>query len=374
MKKKLLNLFAVIILAILFGYLNTLFTFEGIWSHFFKTLGTSSIYFHILYGFLALFLVILMHELGHAVTFIKYGIKIKAIYVLCFAFVNDNGWKIRFNFRFLLMLGGIVIPDLVIVDSQSKEDEVVNIFKKVLLAGPNTSIIYGIVIFLMWFISLFTSLYGLSGFLFTLMLVTSIMTLLVVLSSKVSRPGIYGDYAAIKAFDNDSIFKLTYLLQLTSLIKRDQNSLTYLWKKVVETLENNGYYSHKMYPNLLQHYVYETTFEDAIGCTSINLKIDKLMNRLPLNSDGYALYFQMMYYYASNNDFSKVYQLINDEKFDRFEVDKQVQLYQLKLTNHLLGFKDESSWLLQEKNQITSTMDWVYKPLKLKFEIKEIRK
>ncbi len=374
MKKGLKQILIVILIACLIGFFNTLATYEGFWNHFNKGLATSNFYLHILYGIISLFLVILIHELGHALTFMKYHIKIKALYVLCFAFVNDKGWKLRFNFKFLLLLGGIVIPDVVRIDSQEKEDEVVGIFKKVLLAGPNTSLIYGVIIFILWLGFLFTSFYWISGFLFTMMLITSIMTILVVLSSKVSRPGIYGDYAAIKAFEDDQIFKLTYLLQLVSLVKRDELSLSYLWKKVVYTLEQNGFYSHKMYPNLLKHYLYEMTFEDQIGCTSVDQKIDKLVNRLPLNSDGYSLYFQMMYYYYKRDQMDIVYQLINDEKFNRYEIDKRVQNYHLRLTNHLLKFKDESAFLNEEKNQVSSTMDWVYKPLNIKYELKEIKK
>src|SRR5690606_31898924 len=157
---------------------------------------------------------------------------------------------------------------------------------KVLLAGPRASIIYGVIIFILWILCLFTPIYWLSGFLFTTMIVTTIMSVVAVLASRVSKGGMYGDFAAEKAFDKDRLFRLTYLIQLTTLIEHDQESMDYFWPKIVHTLETKYLPGNHLYNNLLGQYIYEVVFEGRSEERRVGKECRSLLNRLSKNEDG----------------------------------------------------------------------------------------
>jgi hypothetical protein len=361
-----------IIIGLLYGFFNTLLIYEGFYRHFNKGLGAIHWSIHFLMVFLSLFLVICAHEIGHFISFVKNGIKPKAMYVLGIAFVDDNGWKIRFVPRFLLFIGGIVIPEHVTIDSKSKEDAMVNIFKKVLLAGPKASIIYGVAIFILWIAMLFTTFYVANGLLFTMMVVTTIMTILALLSSKLSRSGMYGDFAANKAFDKDKVFRLTYLIQLTTLLDHHVESMNYFWPTIVQTLEQTSNIKSPLSMNLLGQYLNEVVFEGRIACIAIENRLKTFVRKAPKNEDGLILYLNIVYYYEYMGQRNKVLELLNKLDTSKIDADNKVLMYYLKLTNHLLEIKDESAFLSNPKNIYTSSFYWVYRPLRLESELKPI--
>ncbi|WP_162146891.1 M50 family metallopeptidase [Acholeplasma granularum] len=375
MKKNLLKVLIIIIIGIFIGFMDTFLQYEGYWHHFKLGLGTSPIYFHIIYGIISVFLAILFHELGHFIKFKRLGIGIKAIYVLGFAFVKeDKRWKLRFAPMFFLLVGGIVIPEHIEIKTEADEVKMIDIFKKVLLAGPKASIIYGAFVFILWVVFLFTNLYIINGILFTLMIITSLMTILAVMSSRVSKNGLYGDFAAIKAFDKDELFRLSYLLQLTTFLEHSTESVNYLWPKIVKILSERNFHSNKLYANLLSQYLHEITFNHQIGSTAIDSKINQFLRTTRDDEEAFALYFQIIYYYESLGNKEKVIEMLNKLDITKFNVNSKVMMYYLKLSNHLLGFKDEMDFLSNDKNIVSSSLSWVYKPLRLKSEIKEIIK
>lgn len=374
MKKYIKVIIACLLLGISVGFIDTYLLYEGYWTHFNKGLNSVYGWVHIIYALAALFLAILAHESGHFISFKRHGIKPKAIYVLGLAFVDDHGWKIRFVPKFLLLIGGIVIPEHIQIHDETTEKDIVEKFKKVLLAGPKASIIYGVFIFILWVLCLFTPIYWLSGFLFTTMIVTTLMSVVAVLSSRVSKGGMYGDFAAEKAFDKDPLFRLTYLIQLTTLIEHDQESMDYFWPKIVHTLETKYLPGNHLYNNLLGQYIYEVVFEGRVASTGVDRRIQSILNRLSKNEDGFVMYLNIVYYYEAMSDRMKVLDLLNKLDTSAYKVQDKILMYYLRLTNHLLNFKDEIEFLNNPRNIQTSSMDWVYKPLRLKDELKDIKK
>lgn len=374
MKRSKHPILIAIIIGLLYGFFNTLMIYEGFYKHFNKGLSAIHWTIHILMVIISLFLVIFAHELGHFISFLKNGIKPKAMYVLGIAFVDDRGWKVRFVPRFLLFIGGIVIPEHVSIDSKEKEDAMVNIFKKVLLAGPKASIIYGVSIFVLWIGMLFTSFYTINGLLFTMMVVTTVMTILALLSSKLARSGMYGDFAANKAFDTDKIFRLTYLIQLTTLLDHDIESMNYFWPKIVQTLEQTSNIKGSLSMNLLGQYLNEVVFEGRIACIGIENRLKTFIRKTPRNEDSFILYLNIIYYYEYMGQRDKVIELINKLDTSKVDIDSKVLMYYLKLTNHLLHIKDETEFLNNPKNIYPSSFYWVYKPLRLKVVFKVIAK
>lgn len=103
---------------------------------------------------------IAIHELGHLITGIALGQKFK-LFVIAFLGITDDNGKIKFFLnKNLAYFGGIaaVVPKRV-------EDINYRVFAKTLIAGPITSLIYGIVCLIIFlkFDTLFNSFCALTG-------------------------------------------------------------------------------------------------------------------------------------------------------------------------------------------------------------------
>src|SRR5690606_28362155 len=139
--KKIYRILIIAVIGTLVGFLNGWLSFNGFWEHFLLGLNASPWYLNLIYVFLAIFLVILVHELGHLFSFMRHNIKIKAFYVLSFVFVKIDGkWKFKFFPKFFTLMGGLVAADLPAIKHIDDEEKLVKILKRVLLAGPNMSI------------------------------------------------------------------------------------------------------------------------------------------------------------------------------------------------------------------------------------------
>ncbi|SKC38066.1 Zn-dependent proteases [Acholeplasma oculi] len=373
MKKRFIGIFIYVLCVIIIGFLVTMGIYEGFFEFVFQGISYFPWYIHFLFILVALSLVITVHELGHFFTFYKYGIHVKAIYILFIAFVKENRWKIKFIPKFLLLFGGIVIPDHVVIDSDERKEQVIQIFKKVLIAGPNTSLVYGVSLVMIWFISLWFNVNHLSGILFTFMMTTALMTVLVVLSSRISRGSLYGDYAAKNALSQNESFTLSYLLQIASFIKYDEASSKYLFKLCATYLENTPYRQDQTYQAILSFYLEQMTFYREIGSTAIDQKIQQMISRLPRNEDGLNLYTQIIFYKKYLKDNEKVNQLLNIQFNKRFKVKEDVMEFYLKMINHVLKFNDEALYFSKVSAHELKDLSFIYEPLHLDFKIMEIK-
>ena len=373
MKKFFATIGVVLLLGFILGYSNTILHYNDVWVNFFKGTSSVPIYIHLLYAIIALYMAIFFHELGHFIAFKRLGINVKAMYVLCFAFVKIDGrWKVKFIPKFLLLLGGIVIPDVIPIRSSEDELIIVEKFKKVLIAGPNASIIYGAVVVLTFLAFFLTPFYLLNGFLFTYALITSIMTILAILSSRIAKGGMYGDYAAIKALDLNKSFRLSYFLQIVNLVEKDEKSVDYLWPQIVKYLEKFTKVNDRIYLTILSFYLDEVTFQGRISCISIDDKLERIEKGLSKGEDGLMIYHFMLYFYQSRKNYLKVEEMLAKKPSIEFKVDQKVFEYYERLTNHLLGKSDESTYLSNSKNNYSSSTAWIYAPLELKEDFKKI--
>lgn len=374
MKKKILSILIIFTIGFALGFINSHLIYSGFWSHFFNGLKSVPFYVHIIYVFLGLFFSILIHELGHLVSFVRRGIKVRAIYALGVALVKlDRGWRIRFVPKFALMLGGIVIPDHINIHNKEDEEVFIDKVQAVLIAGPNTSLYYGVIIFIIWFIFMFFNLYLLNGFLFTFMMITSLMTLLVVKSSKLSHQGLYGDYVAHKKIKDDEVFKLVYLIQVSSLFKNDELSNKYLWPRLISQLSTFGSLYGGQKSALFLQYLHEVTFNGQIGCTKVEDKMVNMERNIPLNEEGFLLYHQLVYFYHARDNKEMVDKLLNDLNNKQFKVNPKIKMYHEKLTEHLLGIFDHTNFLNNKKNIHPNSTYFVYKPLEIYNEIETIK-
>jgi hypothetical protein len=103
---------------------------------------------------------IAIHELGHMITGITLGQKFKLFIVAFLGIVEDKGKIKLFLNKNLAYFGGIVV---VVPKSVDKINH--RIFAKTLIAGPLTSLVYGIVCLLIFieFDTMFNSFFGLSS-------------------------------------------------------------------------------------------------------------------------------------------------------------------------------------------------------------------
>lgn len=375
MKKRIITIFIFIFVSLLFGFINTYLIQKGVWEHFFKGVFSIPWYIHLLLVFIGLFLAIMFHELGHFFTLVYYDIPVKAIYVLAFGLVRtERGFRIKFIPRFLLMLGGIVIPDKMKIRNIEDETKIVQIFKKVLLNGPKASYIYCVVIVLLWIVFLQFKFYELNGILFTLMVITSIITYLAIKSSKLEFQGVYGDFVAARKIEEDMLFRLSYLIQSVTLIEHDKESIDYFWPQLIDALSHPKNYYKKQYLSLLSSYIEEVAFEGRIGSTAINSRFNQIENQLKNDEDGMIMAYYFLYFYESMNDTDSKNRMLNRIQNTNYKVQEKIKTYYEKLTNHLLGISDETDFFSNPQNNYSNSLYFVYKPLEIKEKIKPIFK
>jgi hypothetical protein len=103
---------------------------------------------------------VVVHELGHLITGLAFGQKFKLFVIAFLGIVEDKG-KINFFLnKNLAYFGGIVV---VVPKSVNEIDY--RVFARTLIAGPLTSLIYGIICLLIFlkFDTLFNSFFGLTA-------------------------------------------------------------------------------------------------------------------------------------------------------------------------------------------------------------------
>lgn len=364
----------IAIIGIAAGFINGWLSFQGFWEHFLLGLSAAPWYVNLIYVFLAIFLVILVHELGHLFSFLRHDIKIKAFYVLCFVFVKINGkWKFKFFPKFFTLMGGLVAADLPPVRNVEDEVKLVSILKRVLLAGPNMSIYYCIGIVVLYFIMLITPLYLVTGMLFYLSISTILLTLIVIKASRLSYQGLYGDYVAEKNIGSNERFTIAYLISAMTYSTHEKESSPYLWNRTLLELDKGLRLSNPHSISLILYYLHQVVFEGEIGCVGINDKLMKLLDRLPKTEDGFILYQYLIYLAYIEQGLDSALELLEKQKDLLFKVEQPVKLYWEIYTNHALKLVDGSAYLLNPKLQDSSSNAWIYLPFELPVELPVIK-
>ena len=315
--------------------------------------------------FTTLFISILVHDVGHLIVLLKEGIKIKAIYVLCFTIVkHKNGWKFAIYPSLLKLVGGLVMPNLPLIDNEETYDQTIKSMSKAIKAGPIFSLGlagFSIVSFIFFWAIKNPMMSGLSLY---FMMFTLLITFLIWISSKVSANGLYGDFVATERLKNNSKFALMYMLSGGDTSDYQEENETFLWGKIIKELEKSTEIHSSEGQTFLSHYLDKIIFEQKIGSYAINEKLKYIYKNLNLKKiEHYTLAQQLLYFYYVYDESEAYIELQNKlSKMEKNPKEKKTYKFWEQRTKYLTGQTKEDDY--KQRPYDYHQTGWILKPLK----------
>jgi len=322
---------------------------------------------------LTYFLAVGLHELGHAISFSKNGIKMRALFITMFLFIKeDKKWKLKIRPNKVTAIGGIAIPDIGVVKDEIEFKKLQNAYSKAILAGPISSIalfIVGILISIL-VISLSSNVYVISGF-YSFAKYLSVISLFLLFSCIFKSEVAVGDFPAYTLAKKDSFFVAMQLYQyaiVSSDYKRVRSENKYLKEVLLnglsEKLENKD--THIFTLNLIDTFIIEylagmsnelpTIVKDYIEFLLDN---PEWMTNLKNYEVSNILRFHILRLIYSE-DIDKATKLYEDLK-KHIKQNNPVMKYYIKQTDDLFGYADNSSYLNDKNNIKISSAHGIFK-------------
>lgn len=350
------------------GFIMSFLIHSGLWNKLMN--GFSSIHFLLYPVFIIVFffLVILVHELGHLFSFVVNGIKIRALLVLGLVFKKTKkGFKFEIFTPLIKLLGGLVVPELPNLHNDEEYNNVVEKFSKALIAGPRTSLFYCLSIFIIFVLTLTLSNNNFFiGFFALNFIVTLLLTILVMLSSKVHTDTLYGDFVAYKKMNEDKLFQLNQITQYTSFkLYEDITTNEYLINKIASYIKNNSIaynlFTINLYAQYINLIIYNdyNNFDEEVAIKIASYRINRLIN----NKHGLELAYLISAYFYKNRNVEKSYNIYNTIKIANKKLYDKLELDQLNLKySHLLNIENNTNELLKEENLFSEDV-FLLKPI-----------
>lgn len=304
-------------------------------------------YYHLVYFIGSFFLVVLCHELSHALAFWMKGIHPKLILVLMFIFFKSDRWHLKIDFKLLLLGGGIVMPEFKPLESKSDIDHYQRATAFSLLFAPIFTIISASILLFLnvfyWYdhptVTVFSLYVALFSAFFTY-------------TSTLSAAGMFGDFVAYKKVTSDPIFGLSIVSQYVD------DMTPFHYQVIKETLFTQPMYDFKLhllnfYGVLLEKGIHSDSEMDPDLLEKTKILVGQVYTvRQILRHQQMFVLIQMSlaYLYRCHEDelVTKLLTIFHSE-LDRSKLSDEVKTYYRKQTAHLLCMSDESEYLSKSK-------------------------
>ncbi len=299
-------------------------------------------YYHILIFLASYFIVVLLHELAHAVAFLIKGIKPKMILVLMFLFYKDTRWHLKINPKLMVLGGGMVMPNFHAIHSQKDIDYLKKATAFSLITAPTFTVVFASLLLLTNLIFFYDT--PLTVFAFYIALFSAFFTY----TSTLSAQGIYGDFVAHKRINTDPMFALSIVTQFVD----DLNPflIDEMRKRLFEHIPSDfSIHLLNFYQVLLNKGIYEDSEIDELLLekTRVLAKSSVIGRRIarqyqqPLILQQAILYL----YRCQEDELVDRLMVLFEAELDRVKTKQPVKQYYMKQTNHLLNRIDASEYL-----------------------------
>lgn len=305
-------------------------------------------YFQILLFLGTLFLTLALHELAHFVSFLISGYKNEMMIILFFVFYKKNNkWKVKVDFKLLLLGGGMVFPSLGEVNTDEDFIKAKKAMQTSLLAAPLFTLISGVLLFIITYSLLYTN-----AFLVPFSLYVLIFSLLYTYLSTKEAPGVYGDFKAYKKVKTNFDFALVIVSQYaTSLPEHHVNMMR---KHLKNQKEINLDLISKSYFIILLDMALQSDEIDYFVLEKVYYYYTSLMSfsRLISNVDNYDLAQAIIFYLERLNFKAEANKLLTlfIVTIENANINDLTKQYYLKQTKHILKLEDNSEFLSNPKN------------------------
>lgn len=352
----------LLVFAFLIGFILSYLIYFGYWYRLINGLKTRSWYDYPLWFVLTFFITLIIHELGHLVTFVLQGVKIRALYLhMLIIYHTKNGWKIAFRPKHWFLIGGFVVPDLGEVTDDDRYQKLVQKFSKSLIAAPIVTIVFMGLTILLFLISILIPMNtSMIGFITLFNFYTVIFSLLYIRSFKMSNRSFYGDFVAYKKMKEDVLFQLVQILQYIQFsLHAAEQTKTYLFNKTKTYLIEHDFSTTLFEQALLMNYMESVCFHGFEDDEKVKEKILKLkLNALYRSENGILVLYDIASYYYHLGDVAKSYHLLNEIKLKASKkIDEKLKIYLQYQFEHLLNMTNHEAYLNQEDHHVFSMAD-----------------
>jgi hypothetical protein len=360
MKKKWLT---YIIFGLVFGFLAANFRYLGFSEKI--SLGLKQIPFwsYPLLFIFSFYLTLSLHEFGHFFGFMFHGTKNRAIHITAFVlYKKNNHWRLGFNYRLFKLLGGFVVPDLNIIDSEETYQKEIQTFAKSLIIGPLSTIISMLMIIVIFLLVLiYSEKVFWIGSLFIVTIFSALLSYVYILSSKLHTDNIYGDFVAYKKMQEDELFQYVQISQYIGFsLKNHEKSENFLFNKCQELLIKHPLRNNMFYYTLLKEYLYGLIKNENPNINpKINEKLSLIrMSQLKRSVFGVDLLYMMSMFDYLTGDAYKAYQKYRQAVEVTIKGEEKMLDYLRKYAEHKMNYSNHEEVLRSLKN--VDNLAWVF--------------
>lgn len=313
-------------------------------------------FFGVFFLFILVFYVTLtLHELGHFLAFYVQGIKLRAIYLTMFVFhKTKTGWRFTIRPRLWILFGGLVVPDLEPITDEETYHKTVNRFSKALLAAPIVTIVFAVLILIIFMAMLVFSVDPFwIGTMVYVTLFTVLLSGLYTYTFFLSNNVFFGDFIAYRKMKEDSLFQLIEINQymMFSLHEQDEGQ-DFLFSKIKAELSETKLDASVFHALLINLYLEGVIYggqehDEAIDRKILNQSIRPYMRNEQGIETAHAL---ACYHYFKKNP-AKAYELLDliREKSGK-HIPEKLKDYLIRRSEHIMNLKDHASFLSNREN------------------------
>lgn len=317
-------------------------------------------YYHILVFLGTVFVTLSLHELTHHFSFMASKYKSDMIIIFFFIFYRnkDYKWRLKVDFKLLLLGGGMVVPNLGVINNDDDYNKAKTALSKSLLAAPLFTLISSLLLFFVTLIFFYKSMVMVPITFYTL-----VISIFYTYLSSLESDQAYGDFKAFKKVKNDDLFAQTIIIQyideLTPYldnkfrnnikdqlpIKRDLSSISFFQALLDHAIYDSDELDFLMYEKVYYYAQYPNSFRRLLN-SPMNLGLGQYiifyLDRLNFKDDSIKL------------------KNIFNEKINEFKLNEKVKTYLTKQTDHILGLSDESEYINNPKNMVTGLSSLIF--------------
>jgi len=365
MKSKILFWLCLMVIAFIIGYFHSQLIYLGIMEKWGFAVRKVPFYAYFLLLILSFYITLIIHEITHFLSFLFFGIRLRALYLTMFVFVKINHrWTFKIKPKLWVLFGGLVVPDLPKIHNQTEYDKMRRIFAKSLITAPIATIIFAIfVILLTSYNILFGSNSVWIGYLFIYSIFNTIWSMVYYLTFGLHTETLYGDFVAYKNMKKDDGFALSQIVQYQMFsseedLKTDTYLLSMLEEKIKVTHLNFSLF-HQM---LVIQYLEGLLGLDLNVSQEIIEKIHAYSKRIPIRDEqSLILAHQIVLFFYQQHEIIKAYEMLDniERKTKHSKMLAKMMTYYHNKTEHVTHINDHQTFLEDDENIYIGQM-WIF--------------
>ncbi len=374
----------LILIFVIGGFLTGLYLAEPL-SRFLKLLGAymlPSKGANILIFIVTYLITICIHELGHAIVYLREGFGMRALFLAIFLFIKEEkGWKFKVALDAPTLVGGLALPDIRPVKNMQELKAKQIGYAKVLLAGPLASLFFFLLVATL-FIPLIVYLENVywRGGLFTFLLANGLYTLFIIVSSFYRSEQVLGDFSAYKTCKNNTFFVAMHIYQSLIFSTRPHEGWQeagflreYLYEQLTKKLQakDSHFFTLDILDTFLMEYLSGKTDELPQGLADyLDFLIDSpvVLAKAAKQENAMRLCFHIILYLSFQTEHREKAKLLFEKLQEKINFKLPTAKYLQKQAEQALGLVDNREFLSQKKNIYLSQMQGIYRHFPAYFE------